>query len=83
MEVWESNMQRLTQLLKMLLQEMRSVSGNTNIHEPMGMAGAGAVVSGVPLAGAPVGPVREPADLSVYFNRLASQMEALTQALKP
>ncbi|KAH8031920.1 hypothetical protein HPB51_022118 [Rhipicephalus microplus] len=83
MEVWESNMQRLTQLLKMLLQEMRSVSGNTNINEPMGMVGAGAVMSGVPLAGAPVGPVREPADLSVYFNRLASQMEALTQALKP
>ncbi|KAH7975809.1 uncharacterized protein LOC125760151 [Rhipicephalus sanguineus] len=135
--VWESNMLRLTQLLKMLLQELRSVSDYTKIDEPTLMAAASAVGSGVPLAEASAAdafatkvaassiiggmynrenvsnalhnpapfqqlyapppqvnelsstdhlssePVREHIDLSVYFSKLASQMEALTQALKP
>ncbi|KAH7975640.1 hypothetical protein HPB52_003935 [Rhipicephalus sanguineus] len=135
--VWESNMLRLTQLLKMLLQELRSVSEYTKIDEPTLMAAAGVVGSGVPLAEASAAdafatkvaassiiggmynrenvsnalhnpapfqqlyapppqlkeqsstdllssePVREHIDLSIYFNKLASQMEALTQALKP
>ncbi|KAH7975639.1 hypothetical protein HPB52_003934 [Rhipicephalus sanguineus] len=133
---WESNMLRLTQLLKMLLQELRSVSEYTKIDEPTLMGAAGVVGSGVPLAEASAAdafatklaassiiggmynrenvsnalrnpapfqqlyapppqvmkqsspypmspePVREHTDLSIYFDKLASQMEALTQALK-
>ncbi|XP_075729245.1 uncharacterized protein LOC142771536 [Rhipicephalus microplus] len=130
-EVWESNMLRLAQLLKMLLQELRTVTEYTKIDEPTLMAAAGAVGSGVPLAEAPVAdafatklaasniiggmdnrenvsnalqnpapfrqlyappsevkerllePLRQHPDLSVYFSKLASQMEALTQALRP
>ncbi|KAL1420427.1 hypothetical protein MTO96_024251 [Rhipicephalus appendiculatus] len=47
-EVWESNMLRLTQLLKMLLQELRSVTEYTKIDEPTLLAAAGVVGSGVP-----------------------------------
>ncbi|KAH8031919.1 hypothetical protein HPB51_022117 [Rhipicephalus microplus] len=136
-EVWESNMLRLTQLLKMLLQELRGISDYTKIDEQTLLAAANVVGSGVPLAEAsaadafatkvaassiiggmynrekvsnalhnpapfqqlypPQPEVKEPSstehlssepvlehiDLSVYFSKLASQMEALTQALKP
>ncbi|KAH6922217.1 hypothetical protein HPB50_010880 [Hyalomma asiaticum] len=135
-EVWESNMLRLTQLLKMLLQELRGVSEYTKIDEPTLMAAANVVGTGVPLSEAMAAdafaskvaassiiggmynrenvsnalhnpapfpqlyapppavrnpsleqlssePVREHIDLSVYFRKLASQMDALTQALKP
>uniref|UniRef100_A0A131YZC7 Uncharacterized protein n=1 Tax=Rhipicephalus appendiculatus TaxID=34631 RepID=A0A131YZC7_RHIAP len=135
--IWEGNMLRLTQLLKMLLQELRSVSDYTKIDEPTLMAAAGVVGSGVPLAEAPAAdefatkvaassiiggmynrekvsnalhsptpfqplyapqpemkerssteymssePVLEHIDLTAYFSKLATQMEALTQALKP
>ncbi|KAL1420422.1 hypothetical protein MTO96_024246 [Rhipicephalus appendiculatus] len=105
MDAWESSMQRLTQMLKTLLQQLRSLSENTKIDNPTMMAAAGVVGSGVPLGESniiggmynreklyapppqgkerPSEPVREHIDLSVYFNRLASQMEALTQALTP
>ncbi|KAL1420418.1 hypothetical protein MTO96_024243 [Rhipicephalus appendiculatus] len=105
MAAWESSIQRLTQMLRTLLQQLRSVSENTKINEPTAMVAAGVVGSGLPLVessalptAAPfqqiyapppqvmersTEPVREHADLSVYFNKLASQMEALTQALKP
>ncbi|XP_075526484.1 uncharacterized protein LOC142558211 [Dermacentor variabilis] len=133
-EVWEGNMLRLIQLLKMLLQELRTVSDYTKIDEPTLMAAASVVGSGVPLAEAMASdafaskvaassiiggmhnrenvsnalshpapfpqlyapppkvesveqlssePVREHIDLSVYFRKLASQMDALTQSLKP
>ncbi|KAL3206853.1 hypothetical protein MRX96_039874 [Rhipicephalus microplus] len=49
-EVWESNMLRLTQLLKMLLQELRGISDYTKIDEQTLMAAANVVGSGVPLA---------------------------------
>lgn len=134
-EVWEGNMLRLIQLLKMLLQELRTVSDYTKIDEPTLMSAAGVVGSGVPLAEAMASdafatkvaassiiggmhnrenvsnalsnpapfpqlyapppkvvmsseqlsaePARERIDLSVYFRKLASQMDALTQSLKP
>ncbi|XP_070396039.1 uncharacterized protein [Dermacentor albipictus] len=134
-EVWESNMLRLIQLLKMLLQELRTVSDYTKIDEATLMAAASVAGSGVPLAEAMASdafaskvaassiiggmhnrenvsnalshptpfpqlyappppkvesveqlssePVREHIDLSIYFRKLASQMDALTQSLKP
>lgn len=135
-EVWESNMLRLTQLLKMLLQELRNVSEYTKIDDPALAAAAVGAVAPADLMGsdmyankiaasAIIGgmhnldnvvnalsnpppfpkmyqppppppkmknpsherlsaePPRERIDLSVYFRKLANQMDALTQALKP
>ncbi|KAL1420425.1 hypothetical protein MTO96_024249 [Rhipicephalus appendiculatus] len=129
-EVRESNMLRLTQLLKVLIQELRSVTEYTKIDEPTLMAAAGVVWSGVPLTEVPAADafatkvaassiiggmlalhspasfkqlyapppqvkdrsstkhmsselVRGHVDLSTYFNEVASQVEALTQALNP
>ncbi|KAH8031918.1 hypothetical protein HPB51_022116 [Rhipicephalus microplus] len=135
-KVWKNNHLLLTQLLKMLLRELCSISDYTKIDEPTPMAAAGLVGSGVSLDEVPVADVfatsvaassiiggmydqkkvrnalhnpawflqlyppmpqvkvrsptkqlsseavREHIDLSIYFNKLTPQMEALTQALK-
>ncbi|XP_077544753.1 uncharacterized protein LOC144157911 [Haemaphysalis longicornis] len=141
-EVWESNMLKLIQLLKMLLNELRNVSEYTKINPQdlmarggsRGMIGEGplltpevlnsdvlatklaasTIIGGLhnrenvsnalnnpppfqqlypppqtvesldPFSSttASTGP-KERTDLSVYFRKLATQMDALTQALRP
>ncbi|XP_077495734.1 uncharacterized protein LOC144106761 isoform X2 [Amblyomma americanum] len=135
-QVWENNMLRLIQLLKMLLQELRNVSDYTKMDDPALAAAAVGAVNPADLMGSDVyankiaasaiiggihnldnvanalsnpppfpkmygppppppkmknpslerlssDPPRERIDLSVYFRKLATQMDALTQSLKP
>ncbi|KAK8759532.1 hypothetical protein V5799_002839 [Amblyomma americanum] len=135
-QVWENNMLRLIQLLKMLLQELCNVSDYTKMDDPALAAAAVGAVNPADLMGSDVyankiaasaiiggihnldnvanalsnpppfpkmygppppppkmknpslerlssDPPRERIDLSVYFRKLATQMDALTQSLKP
>ncbi|KAL3206855.1 hypothetical protein MRX96_039876 [Rhipicephalus microplus] len=56
-KVWKNNHLLLTQLLKMLLRELCSISDYTKIDEPTPMAAAGLVGSGVSLDEVPVADV--------------------------
>ncbi|CAN7939810.1 unnamed protein product [Ixodes hexagonus] len=114
--VWESNMLRLMQLLKMLLLELRNVSDYTQMNSPAENSVAESLMANKLAASRIIGgfqnreqvsramnspspmpqlypPPPKPApqveerpghvDLGSYFTKLAVQMDALTNSLKP